>query len=600
MEAVVTTFPMNFVSGNQYSGTFTNIPVQVGDVVEYRIKAVDNSSQNNIAYSPSSGYNSFSIINTKGIVLVVDDDVTLANRMSSNKGFQQDVEKLAPLGASASLFNTTLTDRGYLVDEVTFGNLDVSTLPNYDIVILAAGVNTSTQFNDGTKRTALVNYVINGGKTLVEGGEVGYIYQAGASEVDALFRRTILNDSDWVSDVTSSNLVVSTPGHPIFNTPNSLTGPFNITATGYGPRDEMTLIPGKIGVTRIANWSSGSPNNPGIIVYNPDADPNSCDNIFFTFAISQFTDQAAAANLIENAVDYLMQDILPVRIIHTALTNTTNLDGPYVVNAEVTALNTLDPSSVKVFWGMGVGSITDSLLMTNSGGNSFTASIPGNGAVNIYNYYLKASDNSGNTASAPIGAPGDYYSFEAVVDIDAPTITHSPLSDQALGRWPIDISATVFDEFGVQLVQCEFNVNGGTATTFAMPFVSENNYRGTFTNIPVQVGDLIQYRIIATDNASNIAYSPASDYNSFNIINVKGNILVVDDDVIFEQRISADKNGDPDLLSPLGASASIFQFCLIKRRIFVEEVTFGNLDVSTLSDYDIVIFSAGVKTETPI
>ena len=327
---------MPFVAGNNYQGTFTG-SVNVGDIVEYRIKATDNSNNHNIAYSPPSGYHSFSIVDVKGIVLVVDDDVTLLNRISTEKEYHE-ADASIPLGASATLFNTTLTTAGYLVEEITWAAFNPANLNNYDLVVLAAGLNEGTMFNDQTKRTAITNWTLAGGKTIVEGGEVGYQYRA-TSERDLQFRRNILNDSSWVGDNSGQNLILSTPIHPIFTTPNTITGPIIVNdggSSGWGARDEVTLL-NKAGVIRIANWSGGIANNPGIIVHNPNNSPDETRNIFFPFAVSAFANQTTAANLIENAVTYLLRDQVPT-------TKTLNLtvmiegmwDGTTIVSDSVT------------------------------------------------------------------------------------------------------------------------------------------------------------------------------------------------------------------------------------------------------------------------
>lgn len=309
----ITTVSMPFVSGNNYQGAFTGT-VNIGDVIEYRIKATDNSNNHNITYSPSSGYNSFNIIDVKGTVLVVDDDVTLANRISQEKGGTESTYTI-PLGASANLFTTTLTNAGYAVDQVTFSALNTATLSTYDIVILSAGVNESTMFADQTKRTALINYTLAGGKTLVEGGEVGYAYRkSGTSDVlDAAFRRNLLLDSIWTSDISGASLQIVNTTHPIFLIPNNISSPMAITnggTVGYGARDEMTVLP-VTGVTRIANWVGGTAANGGIFVYCPNNDTTVCRNVFFSFAVAMFSNQTTAGNLIVNAVTYLMRDKVP-------------------------------------------------------------------------------------------------------------------------------------------------------------------------------------------------------------------------------------------------------------------------------------------------
>ncbi len=156
-------------------------------------------------------------------------------------------------------------------------------------------------------------------------------------------------------------------------------------------------------------------------------------------------------------------------IDHTPLQNTENLTGPYVVNAVITSINPLVAGSIKLYWGRGVGALTDSVVMTNTSGNNYTANIPGNGANAVYNYYLAAEDNQGFRSTLPGGAPTNYFTFNAATDLIAPVITHTPIDNTAQLRWPIDVSADVTDNIGVASVECEFRVNGGSVATFPMP-----------------------------------------------------------------------------------------------------------------------------------
>lgn len=146
---------------------------------------------------------------------------------------------------------------------------------------------------------------------MVEGGEVGYAYRkSGSSDlIDAAFRRNLLLDSTWENDRSGASLQIVNTTHPIFLIPNSISSPMAISnggTVGYGARDEMTVLP-VTGVIRIANWSGGLAANGGIFVYCPNNDTNVCRNVFFSFAVSMFTNQTTAANLIENAVTYLYE-----------------------------------------------------------------------------------------------------------------------------------------------------------------------------------------------------------------------------------------------------------------------------------------------------
>ena len=103
-------------------------------------------------------------------------------------------------------------------------------------------------------------------------------------------------------------------------------------------------------------------------------------------------------------------------IQHTQLLNTTNLTGPYTVDAVINStVNPLNNSEIKLFWGR--GAITDSVSMTNSGGSNWTADIPGNGDTATYVYYIKAADTQGRDAFSPGTAPAQLHSFIAASSI---------------------------------------------------------------------------------------------------------------------------------------------------------------------------------------
>lgn len=249
-----------------------------------------------------------------GRVLVVDDGVSLNNK--TNNSLQNSEGLKSPLGSSASLFTSSLTTAGYFVDHVNFNSLDTNTFSNYDLVILSAGVKESAIFNDSDKRLAILNYTVNGGKTLVEGGDVGFIFRKeGETDIDPEFRRNLLLDSVWNSNRVGANLQITISTHSIFKIPNNISSPTTITVndgglTGSGARDEMTLL-SKTGISRIANWVGGTSSNGGIIIYNPNGDTSKCRNIFFTFSIAQLADQTLAGKLIVNTARYLLRDLEP-------------------------------------------------------------------------------------------------------------------------------------------------------------------------------------------------------------------------------------------------------------------------------------------------
>lgn len=412
--ALVGSFHMSLTGGNTYTGTFpidTSL-IAIGDSVEYRIRAKDNSTGGNIGYNPASGYHKFYIIDVKGVVLVVDADVTLEARISDEKSGMADL--VTPLGASATLFTNTLITSGYAVDEVTFAGMNPATLANYDVVVLSGGVATTNMFSDAAKRTALINYTLAGGKTLVEGGEVGYIFRQQTTEVDVNFRRILLLDSSWISDVSNGSLTVRTPTHPMFNDPNTIPGTIAVTnsgGSGYGARDAMRMLPNVAGVRKLAGWST-YPDSAGIFIYYINNDDTQPRNIFFSFSVGQITNQTIAASLIDNAIWILSpaNTTIPVELLSfNANTSGNNVNLSWTTATEVNNSGFAVERKTEGTLFERVGFVNGNGTTTQTMVYSYTDSKLADGK---YTYRLKQIDFDGTTS----------FSKEVNVDITAPKV----------------------------------------------------------------------------------------------------------------------------------------------------------------------------------
>lgn len=328
----VMSFNLTNTTINNYEGNFNldTSMVAVGDSVEYRIKATDNSNVQNVSYAPLTGYYKFKITATKGLVLVIDDDVTVLGRQESEKGYNLS-EGDNPLGASASLFSSTLQDEGYVVTNTTFAAFDTTALLENNVVVLSSGVRTSAMFDNLAKRTAITNWSRAGGKTIVEGGEVGYVYRfsAPSTDKDPFFRQNVLFNNTWVSDVTATNanyIIKKLPSHGLFTNPYAVSDSLIVTGTGFGPRDAVTTIP-VAGIFKAAAWT-GFRDSAGIIMYSPTANPEEIRNMFMTFSIANMTNQNMAKAIITNALEVLMDGggVIPVELsLFTASVSANNV-----------------------------------------------------------------------------------------------------------------------------------------------------------------------------------------------------------------------------------------------------------------------------------
>ncbi|MCU0372981.1 MAG: hypothetical protein MUE56_07030, partial [Ignavibacteria bacterium] len=200
-------------------------------------------------------------------------------------------------------------------------------------------------------------------------------------------------------------------------------------------------------------------------------------------------------------------------IVHTPLPNTQNLTGPYVVNAQVIPQGSAISTS-KIFWSRNNPTPTDSVSMTNSGGNNWTGNIPGNGTAATYRYYIKAIDGLNRAVQTPL------YTFLATnVDTTKPVITHTPIGATPKALWPITVNCAVTDPFGVDSVWVVWRKNANAPTRFNLAKGSGNNWSGPFNsaNPDVNPGDVIYYKVFARDASAQQNKDSTAQYN-FSII----------------------------------------------------------------------------------
>jgi hypothetical protein len=242
------------------------------------------------------------------VLLVSDNPGLVTDAYDAEKGSEVGTHDGIE-GVSSSLIYRALVEGGYVVDSVSFAAHDPSVYPTYDLVVWVAGINsTSPVFNDAAKRAALVSRVNMGGKVWVEGGEVGYHYRKSGTttDLDPPFRRSVLRDSLWVSDVSSSNLVLTQTNHPIFTVPNIITSPVTFSSTSIYARDAMRLQPGDPNAQKLAGWSVHTvqgPDTAGIIVSQVSGIPTT---VFTAFAWSAIGDTMVAKRLAQNIAAWLV------------------------------------------------------------------------------------------------------------------------------------------------------------------------------------------------------------------------------------------------------------------------------------------------------
>jgi zinc metalloprotease ZmpB len=213
-----------------------------------------------------------------------------------------------------SAFASVVRPEGEQLQMTSFASLDTAALSGFSAIVLLGGLNTAP-FNDPVKRGAIVAYVRNGGKVLVEGGEVGYFYRKDESgiEVDPAFRTTVLHHVSFVSDAPSAALVTDGVNTGIFGSPHAIQGPVEfVTRSTYADRDVVTMDASQAGTICIGRWS-GDPATGCMIAHT--ADNQTVQTLFLPFAISSVADSSTSVALAENAIGYLLSG----RLVTTGL-----------------------------------------------------------------------------------------------------------------------------------------------------------------------------------------------------------------------------------------------------------------------------------------
>lgn len=180
-------------------------------------------------------------------------------------------------------------------------------------------------------------------------------------------------------------------------------------------------------------------------VYSPDGQPYTNSLILNTkvyVPITGSSADSAAITAYQNAMpgytvvgvsgDWLSTDALHCRtkgiadtdmlyIDHMPLLGNQPEQANYTINADLIPYsgNGIDTGNIKVYYKVDGGSYT-SVAMTHSGGNTYTASIPGPSAGSVVGYYIYAADTGGKIRKHPIiGAP-DPHTFTVVSSSGAP------------------------------------------------------------------------------------------------------------------------------------------------------------------------------------
>jgi hypothetical protein len=189
---------------------------------------------------------------------------------------------------------------GYTVMVETLNGTDPDEWLNYDLIMTCSGDNISTLENTSV-RNALISHVENGGRLIIEGGEVGYDYYSSNP-----FASTVLRINDWDGDESGSVTAYDTD-HSVWNYPNPISGPISVAYDYWGDHDALDATNGGV---RIGSWTSAA-SNASVIVYDDDIDPADGQSVFFCWNYAAM-ETGVREQLLQNAINWLLPSLTAV------------------------------------------------------------------------------------------------------------------------------------------------------------------------------------------------------------------------------------------------------------------------------------------------
>ena len=122
------------------------------------------------------------------------------------------------------------------------------------------------------------------------------------------------------------------------------------------------------------------------------------------FTLAQWITQGALASLAELAAP------VDLDIAHAVVADTTNVAGPYRIDADVSSLIGNNVDSVTLYYDLGSGFVSRPMVPSGTG-DGYISSIPGLFGSGPVKYYIEAIDDQGYTEQAPSGMGPGYYQF---------------------------------------------------------------------------------------------------------------------------------------------------------------------------------------------
>lgn len=183
---------------------------------------------------------------------------------------------------------------GHVVNVLPANLSDPSTWIYPDLIVWSTG-NHPLPLGDPAWRAALRHFAYDGGRLLLEGGDIAYHWVEG----DPLFAARVLRSEAWLDDPTQP-LALFESEHPLATSPNSLPTNLSLDLQSYTDADALLLSDEALAPY---HWFPGAP-NCGYMAYDSDPEPSGGQIVYLPFRYSAM-DPVDRLPLLENAIQWL-------------------------------------------------------------------------------------------------------------------------------------------------------------------------------------------------------------------------------------------------------------------------------------------------------
>ena len=260
--------------------------ISVGDVITYEVSATDIAAIPNIK---TSGPHEVWILENLGQVLIVDD-----------------LESAKDEGGTRNLtadFDQWLTAAGYVVEVIDAGDVNGVILDSADAVFLTTG-NNYYPVGESVMRSSLIAFADDGGKILVEGGELAAIcfYESQYPE----FIASVLHADEFLGDYLGPMVAgAGQDRHSFLTRPNILPDvieqDMSPNPNDYGASDVVTPDEGSMMVMP-SIYDNGI---GGVLLHDNNTGAEAGQIVFMTFDLG-YMPEATTRLLLENSMNYLL------------------------------------------------------------------------------------------------------------------------------------------------------------------------------------------------------------------------------------------------------------------------------------------------------